>query len=210
MTENLPGLNSEKGKHASHVDLQSIGEEITATILFIDLQGYTSFTARNLPQNVIHVLRNYYNFAGSIIKKNNGHIIDYFGDGILSVFGMNHDSEHRLHAVNSGLEIVKNFGEFCEGLKPEINEKFKVRLGAHTGKVIISTLGYEGMEKLAAVGDAVNVAHRIEEANRELLTSFLVSEDLYAKTAGLFKYGRYYHIPIKGKSGSQLVYEVHP
>ncbi|MCC5931499.1 MAG: adenylate/guanylate cyclase domain-containing protein [Cyclobacteriaceae bacterium] len=190
------------------VELQKIGQEITATILFIDLQGYTSFAAQHSPNEVMFVLKDYYNFIGCIIKSHKGHILDYFGDGILAIFGLSQDKNHRFHGIRAGIDIVQNFLPFAKRTTKIAGHPFKIRIGAHCGRVIIGSLGYEGMEKFAAVGDAVNVAHRIEEANRELLTTFLVSEELYTKTHEKFVFGRYYHIPIKGKSGAKKVYEV--
>ena len=93
-------------------------------------------------------------------------------------------------------------------LKTMYGQEFDIRVGVHVGEVVVGTIGIAPMEKLAAIGDPVNFASRIESANKEVGTRFLVSEDTVAELGGSLEDGRSFELPIKGKSGKHTLYEV--
>lgn len=81
-------------------------------------------------------------------------------------------------------------------------------MGIHVGDAVVGTIGIAPMEKLAAIGDAVNFASRIEAANKEVGTRFLVSKDTVSELDESFQVGRSFELPIKGKSGTHVLYEI--
>jgi adenylate cyclase len=86
--------------------------------------------------------------------------------------------------------------------------EFDIRVGIHVGEVVVGTIGIAPMEKLAAIGDPVNFASRIEAANKEVGTRFLVSEGTVGELDQSFEIGRSFELPLKGKSGTHTLYEV--
>jgi len=193
-------------KHGAQGAPRSLGEEKDASVLFVDIADYTAFAETTIAYDVVHILNRYFYIAGNIIKKFNGKIIDYSGDGFLAIFGLDGDEDHPRNVLRAGFELQKAIDQFDHDVQDIINSDFKIRLGAHTGKVIWGTIGIEGMEKEAAIGDTVNFASRIEQANKGLNTRFLISDDLYKKTMTSCMILEEFEIEVKGKLGKHKVY----
>lgn len=185
---------------------RSLGQEKQASVLFVDIADYTAFSEQTPAYDVVHVLNRYFYIAGTIIKKYNGRIIDYYGDGFLAIFGLDDDPNHAGNLISAGFALQDAVDKFDHDIHALMNGDFKIRLGAHTGKVIWGTIGITGMEKEAAIGDTVNFASRIEQANKALNTKFLISEALYKQFDKWCTISGSYEIEAKGKEGIHKVY----
>jgi len=185
---------------------RSLGQEKQASVLFVDIADYTAFSEQTPAYYVVHVLNRYFYIAGTIIKKYHGRIIDYYGDGFLAIFGLDDDPNHASNLISAGFALQDAVDKFDHEMHNLINGDFKIRLGAHTGKVIWGTIGIKGMEKEAAMGDTVNFASRIEQANKSLNTKFLISEQLYKQFDKWCTISGSYEIEAKGKEGIHKVY----
>lgn len=185
---------------------RSLGKEKEASVLFVDIADYTAFTEKTPPYDVVHVLNRYFYIAGNIIKKYKGRIIDYYGDGFLAIFGLDDDPDHAGNLIKAGFALQDAVDQFDANIHTLVGKDFKIRLGAHTGKVIWGTIGIEGMQKKAAIGDTVNFASRIEQANKDLNTKFLISEELFKKFEKWCTVTGSYSIKAKGKEGIHKVY----
>lgn len=185
-----------------------IGEEKELTILFADIESYTSFTESVPAFDLVHVINRYYYLMGKIIVENNGQIIDYYGDGLLAVFGLDKPKSMEFDAVSAGMLMMQEVESFNDYLHQFLNHRFKIRVGIHKGKTIVGNIGFKDMRKLAVIGDAVNVASRIDNINRELKTNFLVSKSTFEKVATDFPFGRMHEVEIKGKKGKHQLYEL--
>ncbi len=182
------------------------GLEKETSVLFVDIADYTAFTEQTPAHDVAQVLSRYFNIAGNIIKENHGRIIDYYGDGFLAIFGLDGNLNHAENLIKAGFtlqEAIENFDHKIPALK---ESGFRIRLGAHTGKVIWGTIGIEGMQKKAAIGDTVNFASRLEQANKTLNTEFLISESLHNQFDNWSTISGNYDIEVKGKKGIHKVY----
>ncbi|MFT5167686.1 MAG: adenylate cyclase [Saprospiraceae bacterium] len=188
--------------------VNSIGEEKEATMLFADIEGYTAFAEASMPYDVVHMLNRYYYQMGKVIKTHNGFIMDYFGDGFLAIFGLEDNATHALDAVNAGIEMQAEIQKINPYFKNLFGKDFNVRIGVSSGKVIVGSIGLTGMRKLAAIGDAVNFAARIEAANKDLKTKFLISESTYIRTKDKVAVKNEFEISVKGKTGIHKVFEV--
>jgi len=188
----------------------SAGEELCVTVLFVDVEDFTSFTESTQPYDLVHVLNRYYHVMGRVVADHQGRILDYFGDGLLCVFGLGGREQHAVDAVRAGLAMLDAVETFNEYLESCVQRRFRVRLGVNTGKVIVGTVGIPGMEKLAAMGDAVNFAARIESANKDLGTNFLVADSTRTLLADVdeIEIGARHRIQVKGKVGHHDVHEI--
>ena len=192
---------------AENLDGQ-VGCERNIGVLFFDIEEYTPFAEKQLPYDVIHVLNKYYALVGRSVQANNGHIIDYYGDGILAVFGLEQQESPVLDAVRSAFDMQEALKEFNAYLTLMFDHQFKVRMGLHFGKVIVGKVGIDGAYKFAVIGDTINVANRIEEINKQFGTYFLISEDAYRQVENHVQVNKTYHTALKGKSGSFTLFEV--
>jgi len=185
---------------------RSLGVEKDASILFVDIADYSAFSENTPAYDIVHVLNRYFHIAGNVIKKHGGKIIDYYGDGFLAIFGLDDDPDHAQQLLKAGYELCDAIDAFDHDVHDLIDSDFKIRLGAHTGPVIWGTIGIEGMQKEAAIGDTVNLASRIENANKTLNTKFLCSQAFYDRLNEPCYIVNEYEIEAKGKKGKFKVY----
>ncbi|MEL7002506.1 MAG: adenylate/guanylate cyclase domain-containing protein, partial [Bacteroidota bacterium] len=185
-----------------------IGEEKKVAIVFADIVSYTPF-AESLPAyDVIHVLDRYFYLIGNVIKENNGRIIDYYGDGVLAVFGIKNEESAAIDSIKASCEMFDSLEKLNPYLQRMYKRNFNIRVGLHYGSVIIGTIGIEDSRKFTAIGDAVNFASRIESANKNHGTNFLISQDAYTAVKEHIKTGKVVNEKLKGKTGSHSLYEV--
>lgn len=185
-----------------------IGEEIEATLVFMDIYDFTSFTSLNQAYDVVHLLNRYYYLVGKSVEKHGGIILDYYGDGVFAIFGQVQSENHAREALNACMEIQEKIVKLTEYVNVITKHPFRLRTGVHSGRVIIGTMGMPGFEKLAVVGDAVNIASRIENANKDLDTSILISDSTKQLIGNSVNLGKSFKVNIKGKDDHLLVHEI--
>ncbi len=197
--------------------IEAAGEEKFLAILFADIRGFTAFAEKMLPYDIIHALNRYYDDIGRVIHNHGGVIDNYMGDGILAVFGLDTptvsnstNAEVRVvsNAMNAGLEMI----EAVAGLKPYFEaihgKSFDIGIGLHYGEAIVGSVGGYADKRRTVVGDAVNFASRIEAANKNAETNFLMSEEAYLQVANEAEVNQCPPWDIRGKTGSYNLFEV--
>jgi adenylate cyclase len=187
---------------------EAAGEERQVAILFVDIRGFTSFAENLLPYDVIHALNRYYHRMGQIVHRHGGVIDNYMGDGILAVFGIE-GSEHMVsRALEAGLEMLNA----VESMKPYFEaihgRSFDIGIGLHYGAVVVGSIGWGNYKRRTIVGDAVNFASRVESANKNAGTNFLISEDAYEQVGHEVEVNQCPPWEVRGKTGVFQLYEV--
>ena len=190
------------------VEPGSVGIEKHILILFADIIGFTSFAEALLPYDVIHVLNRYFHQVGEVIGRHGGHIDTYMGDGFMALFEADNPTKGAVHAIEAGLEMIEVVQRLGPYLQVLYQRSFQIRIGLHYGQVVAGTLGALGNKKMTVIGDAVNLASRIEAANKKAGTQFLISEDTYALVKNQVRVGRCSRLSLPGKSGKYTLYEV--
>jgi class 3 adenylate cyclase/predicted ATPase len=133
------------------------------TVLFCDLIDSTPLSRELDPEDLREVMRGYYETCGRVIERFDGHIAQYLGDGLLVFFGYPRAHEDDApRAVRAGLKMI----EAIAGLSAEIHVRYgvelAVRLGCHTGLVVVGEVVGEGRHELMAMGDTPNIAARLQ------------------------------------------------
>lgn len=185
-----------------------LGEIKRVAILFADINGYTPFAESLPPYDVVHVISRYFHLMGNVVKEYGGQILDYYGDGFMACFGLTDPAGSALLSVRAGLQLFAALESLNGYLLKVYGRTFGIRVGVNYGEVIWSKIGIQDMEKLAAIGDAVNLASRIEQANKPLGTHFLISEDAYREVEKEVNIKGVFEVDIKGKAGRHRLYEV--
>jgi len=187
---------------------RSVGEERLLAILFSDIRDFTAFSEVHLPYDVVHALNRYFSRVAAIIEQFHGHVDNFMGDGIMALFGIDDPANATLNAVRAGLEMLRA----VEDMQPYFETQFKTRLrigvGVHYGEAVLGAIGTGERRRLTAIGDAVNVASRVESANKAAGTNFLISQRAYQQLGERVKTGRSVKLPLKGKTGMFLLHEV--
>lgn len=191
--------------------LQLGGEEKTVSILFSDIVGFTSISERMNPKELVKLLNEYLTEMTTIVLDEGGIIDKYIGDAILAEFGAPLQLDnHADIAVKTALQMRRKLLELNKvwGKKqyPEIN----CRIGINTGNVIIGNMGSHQVFDYTVIGDAVNLAARLESANKQYNTFLMISEFTYSKlNKEQFRIRPLDVIKVKGKNEAVKVYEVY-
>ena len=186
-----------------------LGKEKKLAILFTDIENYTQFAESFPAYDVVHVLNRYYQTMNNIIVRNQGIISDVAGDGILALFGAIAESKNPvLDAIDTVREMHKALIRFNEYLNQMYDRSFGIRAGINYGKVIVGNFDTGMMRKISAIGDTVNMASRIETANKDFGTRLLISQSAYKEIQGLVKTEQVHRTKLKGKSGEYVLYGI--
>jgi class 3 adenylate cyclase len=144
--------------------------EGTATVLFIDIAGFTKMTEASGPRRVVGVLNAFFDAATETITKHDGVVAHFIGDGIMATFNLPVENQaHAENAVRAALEIENlTTGTHFNG------EQLSIRAGIATGPVIAGTVGGGGRQSYSLYGDTVNLSARLEALNKEHGTKLLI------------------------------------
>jgi class 3 adenylate cyclase len=134
------------------------GEVVEATILFADLQGFTSLSERSNPRQIVELLNAYFNTAVPTIFNQGGSVIGFAGDAIVAVF--NAPARQPDHAYRAGRAAL-DLQAAVEAL-PIAGSRPRFRVGLNTGEVVVGSVGSDEMRNFTAIGDAVNTAARLQ------------------------------------------------
>ncbi len=152
------------------------GVEREVAVLFADLRSFTRLSEGRLPFDVVHLLNRYFRTMGAAIDGTGGHVDKFIGDGIMALFGLDTDPGT---AARQALRAARSMGEALHRLNlefgSELPQPLRMVIGLHLGTAIVGELGYGRSTTLTAIGDAVNVASRLEGVAKEQNVPFVVS-----------------------------------
>ena len=154
------------------------GEERNLTIFFSDIEGFTSLAEGMSPLDVVSLLNEYLTEMTDIIFEYNGLLDKYEGDAIMAVFGAPVDqSDHATRACQCALKNQKALKVLRDKWHREGKPEMRVRIGINTGLVVVGNMGSTMRFDYTVIGDNVNLAARLEAANKIFNSSILVSEE---------------------------------
>ena len=184
------------------------GERKQVTVMFCDMEGYTSLTEKLGSEEMYSLMDQVYEILIHKVHDYEGTVNELTGDGIMALFGAPialEDAPQR--AIRSALAIHREITVFSDQLKSEKKmPPIKMRIGIHTGPVIVGTLGNDLRVEFKAVGDTVNLASRMEGLAEPGTT--YVTEDTFKLTEGFFRFEALGEKKVKGKEEPIRVYQV--
>lgn len=186
------------------------GEERVMTVLFSDLAGFTSISEGMTPTDLVYLLNEYLTEMTRIIL-NEGGIVDKFeGDAIMAEFGAPLPlPDHADFAVRAGLMMQQRLRELRVDWQEKGLPEMRCRVGINTGAMVVGNMGSDQVFDYTVIGDAVNLASRLEGANKRYDTCLMISEfTLKELTPGVFRTRILDVIRVKGKTEAVKVYEV--
>ena len=200
------GLTDQRKETTTH---GSVGEERQVAILFVDIRSSTSFAESVPPFDVIHVLRRFYHHMERAVMDNGGYVACYTGDGLMALFGVEPSESAPLQAVLAGLDMLRSVKEDVQPYVKRLFQcPFRIGVGVHFGDAVVGTVGGGLQERVTAIGDAVNIAHRVERANKRAGTEFLVSEAVLRAVQKQVRVGKAISVKLPGKTGKHALHEI--
>ena len=156
----------------------------------------------------MYLLNRYFVQVGDIIERNGGFIDKFVGDGLMAIFGVDDQPNAPIRAVNTSLQILDAVDHMKPFFTSMYDAEFDIRIGLHYGEAVIGSLGSIGHESLTAIGDMVNVASRIEAANKDAGTRLLISEALHEQVEDSVEVADFVRIRLRGTSDRITLYEI--
>jgi len=185
------------------------GERKQVTVMFCDMEGFTPLSEKLGPEEMYTLMDKIYEILIHKVHDYEGTVNEMTGDGIMALFGAPitlEDAPQR--AIRSAMAIHREMTNFNERMKQERGDlpPIKMRVGIHTGPVVVGTLGNDLRVEFKAVGDTVNLAARMEGLADPGKT--YVTEDTFKLTEGFFRFEALGEKSIKGKEEPIKVYQV--
>jgi adenylate cyclase len=185
------------------------GESLRVTILFTDIRSFTSISERMDPQSLVALLNEYFTEMVSIVMQENGVVDKYIGDAIMAVFGAPVPSpSDPINAVRAAVRMRRALRELNVTLSARGLPVLRTGIGIHTGEVVAGNIGSERRMEYTVIGDAVNLASRLETGTKELGVDVLISEDTYELTKHVLEARAVREIVVKGREKAVKSYEV--
>lgn len=176
------------------------GQEREMTVVFTDLAGFTTISEA-LKEKVIPLLNEYLGLMSSIIKKHNGLVNKFLGDGIMFFFNApRNNPNHAVDAVETVLEMQKELVGFNAGLLKRGLPAITMRAGITTGSMVVGDAGGQGRSDYTVIGDNVNLAARLESANKATDTKVMMTARTVELLNGQFLVRPTARLQVKGKT----------
>ena len=185
------------------------GEKRQVTVMFCDMKGFTRFSEKLLPEEVYAIMDQVYKILMRQVHDFGGTVNEMTGDGILALFGAPVALEEApQRAIHAGLSIHHEMASLTDRLHKTNNElpPIKMRIGIHTGPVVVGSLGDDLRVEFKAVGDTVVLAARLEQIAEA--GQIYVSWDVFRATEGHFYFETLEPTKVKGKAEPVQVYRV--
>lgn len=162
------------------------GREIEIGVLFADLRGFTTMSEQRLPYDVVFILNRYFNEMGHAIEQAGGHVLQFTGDGIMALFGVDlaDPQESAIRSLNAARAMFERLAVLNSDLAHDLPAPLRMGIGIHQGLCIVGDMGYGTAYGLSAVGDTVNTASRLEGLTKEY-SACLVFSQAVASRAGI-------------------------
>ncbi|RZN00348.1 adenylate/guanylate cyclase domain-containing protein [Bradyrhizobium genosp. SA-3] len=162
-----------------------IGQERYLVSLFVDMRGSTQLAEKRLPFDTVFIVNRFLGAVSQAVIENGGQPNQFVGDGMLALFGLSADPQEACRqALKAAAGIATHIDDLNELLSHDLRQPIRFGIGIHGGEVIIGDIGYRDHIVFTALGDAVNVAARLQDMTKTLACEAIISEEV-RRTAGL-------------------------
>jgi class 3 adenylate cyclase/HAMP domain-containing protein len=178
-----------------------VGNNREVAILFSDIRGFTTISEGLAPDDLVNSLNRYFSTMVNLVMDREGVVDKYIGDAIMAIFGAltTHEND-AFSSVMAGLEMIQALTEFNK-VQIELGApEFKIGVGIHIGIVTVGNIGCERKMNYTVIGDAVNVASRLEGLTKKYKEPVLITDSVYEKIAGQLPCRVIDRVAVKGKT----------
>ncbi|MEE8348853.1 MAG: adenylate/guanylate cyclase domain-containing protein [Acidobacteriota bacterium] len=186
-------------KHPDALELGGI--QVNATVLFSDIAGYSKISEKLTPKELFTTLNEYFTRIGDVIMEQEGMINKYIGDAVMAIW--NTPIAHQSHAAlacQAALDMKR--------VVDEMPDEVQARIGINTGPMVAGNLGHSERMEYTVIGDAVNLASRLEGANKPFGTDIMISDSTEQEVRGEFLLRLLDRIRVIGRKAPVQVYEL--
>ena len=185
------------------------GEKKELSVLFSDIAGFTSISERMDPETLVELLNKYLSAMTEIILRHRGNVNKYLGDGIMAIFGAPRgEPNHASLACFAALDSQSELAGLRERWKAEGQPEISARIGINSGWLVVGNMGSQARMEYTVMGDAVNLASRLEGANKFYDTLILLGPRTYELAAKDIEAREVDRLRVKGKQEPVVVFEL--
>jgi adenylate cyclase len=203
----LPRQVVERVLQHGDVSLAPVQREVT--ILFSDIRDFTTLSEALQPKEVLELLDDYFGHMSHIVLAHEGLVNKFLGDGMLACWGVpDHSDDHAERAMRAALDMRAKLVELNAHREKLGQPLLRIGIGLHTGVVAAGMLGGAEQHEYTVIGDAVNLASRVEGLTKTLGVDILVSESTWKRGGGRFVGERVSEQNVKGRREAVVVYSL--
>ena len=202
-------VNQEIAEMAMKNEIQLGGEIKQATIFFSDIRSFTAISEKLTPSEVVEFLNDYMTLMVECVNESHGFVDKYIGDAIMAVWGtpISHGNDTE-NAINGALKMRTALMRFNLDRGSDKKPIIRIGCGLNTGDVLAGQIGSTERMEYTVIGDAVNLASRIEALNKPMGTDLLISQNTAEAVEGIYDLVPMNKIKVKGKTDPQQIYAV--
>jgi adenylate cyclase len=185
------------------------GELVPVTVLFSDIRSFSTISETMDPRAVLDFLNEY--FAGMVesVLHHHGVVDKFIGDAIMAVFGAPvPEPDDALNAIRAALEMRERLEQINATFQARGLPEIRAGIGLHSGQVVAGNMGHVERMEYTVIGDAVNLASRLEGMTKELACDVILSEDLYSQVKDAVDAEPLKRIKVKGRDQDVMVYRL--
>jgi len=193
---------------ARGVEARPGGRQEVLTVLFTDIVGFTGLSER-LGDAIVPILSDYLEIASAVIAERDGTIDKFIGDAVMAFWGAPAPNErHATDACAAALELRRRLNQHSDENEPNRGARLRIRIGINTGRMLVGNIGSSERLSYTVIGDAVNVASRLEAVNKRYGTEILIGEDTRAAAGDAILVRRLDRVAVYGRTQGLAVYEL--
>lgn len=185
-------------------------ESRNITVLFSDIRDFTAISEHSGPQELVEFLNTYLDRMGSEIISEGGYIDKFIGDAIMAVFGVFGNRDNPVAcAVRSAIKMIAALDDVDVSKVSLCRGDLKIGIGINLGQCVLGNIGFQNKMDYTVIGDAINMASRIEGVTRFYRHPLIVSEYVYNDVKNHFLFRKFDNIRVKGKKEPVGIYGVY-
>lgn len=185
------------------------GQRKEVIVFFSDIRGFTAFSEKRTPEEVVTMLNEYFGVMVGIINKHGGVVDKFIGDAIMAIWGAPKSSDRDTHsAVRACLEMRRGLEELNLRRMERGQPPIMIGMGLHAGPAISGTIGSDERMEYTVIGNTVNTASRIEASTKAFGTDLLITDDVVTRIGEDFKVEYAGAAEVKGRSEALKMYKV--
>ena len=186
------------------------GQRRDMTVLFSDIRGFTSLTEKGQPEEIVHMLNEYFTRMVEIVFRHKGTVDKFVGDMVMALFGAPlDDPQHADHAVEAALDMLAELRQLNEKWVADgLDVQVDIGIGVNTGPMIAGNIGSDQIMSYTVIGDAVNLGSRLESLNKQYSTHIIISDETRQRLTGQYVFRPLGDVVVKGKTKPVAIFEV--